>query len=298
MNEDGSFHLQVGASDVGAGADTVLAQIAAEVLGVTLDKILVTSGDTDFTPFDTGAYASSTTISSGGAVKKAAEKVRSQLLAVASGMLETPADTLECRGNEIFFTGSPRKSVTVGEVALQALYREKLQIMDGASHFNTDSPPPFCATFAEVAVDTRTGKVTVEHLAMAVDPGTAINPMQAEGQVEGAVTQGLGFALTEELLLDELGRPLNPNFLDYRIFSAKDMPMLSTFLVETEEPLGPIGAKSVSEVPINGVAPAIANAIFHAVGVRIRKLPIRPEDVLRALHEQEEGQQQEALVSQ
>jgi putative selenate reductase molybdopterin-binding subunit len=184
------------------------------------------------------------------------------------------------------------------DVALQAIYREKLQIMDGASHFNTDSPPPFCATFAEVAVDTRTGKVTVEHLATAVDPGTAINPMQAEGQVEGAVTQGLGYALTEELLLDELGRPLNANFLDYRIFSAKDMPKLSTFLVETEEPLGPFGAKSISEVPINGVAPAIANAIFHAVGIRIRKLPIRPEDVLRGLHEHSEQQQPEALATQ
>jgi len=163
------------------------------------------------------------------------------------------------------------------------MYKEKLQIMDGASHFNTDSPPPFCATFAEVEVDTQTGQVRVLHLATAVDPGTAVNPMQSEGQVEGAVTQGMGFALTEELLLDGAGRPLNPNFMDYKIFSAKDMPKLTTILVETDEPLGPFGAKSISEVPINGPAPAIANAIYHAVGVRIRKLPIRPEDVLRAL---------------
>jgi CO/xanthine dehydrogenase Mo-binding subunit len=112
--------------------------------------------------------------------------------------------------------------------------------------------------------------------------------MQAEGQVEGAVAQGLGFALTEELLLDKAGRPLNPNFLDYKIYSAKDMPRLTTILVETDEPLGPFGAKSISEVPINGVAPAIANAIYHAVGVRIRKLPIRPEDVLAALDERKE----------
>ena len=120
------------------------------------------------------------------------------------------------------------------------------------------------------------------HLATAVDPGTAINPMQAEGQVEGAVTQGLGYALTEELVLDDAGRPLNPNFLDYKIFGP-DMPKLTTILVQTDEPLGPYGAKSISEVPINGPAPAIANAIFHAIGVRIRKLPIRPEDVLNAL---------------
>jgi putative selenate reductase molybdopterin-binding subunit len=297
MNEDGSFCLQVGASDVGAGADTVLAQIAAETLGVSLDKIIITSGDTDFTPFDTGAYASSTTIITGGAVKKAAEKVRAQVLELAAKMLDTPAVGLACGDNKVFSRGEPRCAVSIADVAMQALYKEKLQIMDAASHFNTDSPPPFSVTFAQVAVDTQTGKVRVEHLVTAVDPGVAINPMQAEGQIEGAVTQGLGFALTEDLMLDDAGRPLNANFLDYKIFTAKDMPKLTTILVETEEPLGPYGAKSVSEVPINGVAPAIANAIYHAVGVRIRKLPIRAEDMLRALYEREhEHEEEEALV--
>ncbi len=280
MNEDGSFYLQTGASDVGGGADTVLSQIAAETLGVTLDKIIITSGDTDTTPFDVGAYASSTTIISGGAVKKAAEKVRAQVLTLASKMLDTPADQLTCANNAVSAGG---KSVTMSEIALQALYREKLQIMDGASHFNTDSPPPFCATFAEVEVDTETGQVHVLHLASAVDLGKAVNPMQAEGQIEGAVTQGLGYALTEELLLDEAGRPRNANFMDYKIFSAKDMPKMTTILVETDEPLGPYGAKSVSEVPINGVAPAIANAIFNATGIRVTKLPIRPADILKEL---------------
>jgi CO/xanthine dehydrogenase Mo-binding subunit len=288
MNEDGAFFLQVGASDVGAGADTVLSQIAAETLGVTLDRIIIASGDTDITPFDVGAYASSTTIISGGAVKKTAEKVRAQVLAIASRMLDAPAENLACANNEVFVASQPDKRVTMGDVALQAMYKEKTQIMDGASHFNTDSPPPFCATFADVEVDTETGLVRVLHLATAVDPGVAINPMQAEGQVEGAVAQGLGFALTEELVLDEKGRPRNANFLDYKIFSSKDMPKLSTILVNTDEPLGPYGAKSISEVPINGPAPAIANAIFHATGVRVRKLPIRPQDLLCALRSQPE----------
>jgi putative selenate reductase molybdopterin-binding subunit len=285
MNEDGSFFLQVGASDVGAGADTVLSQIAAETLGVSLDKIVILSGDTDATPFDVGAYASSTTIISGGAVRKAAAKVRDQVLQVAARMLEAPVDKLTCGDNQVSTVCECRQSVTMSQIAMHAMYKEKQQIMDGASHFNTDSPPPFCATFAEVEVDTETGKVRVLHLATAVDPGTAINPMQAEGQVEGAVTQGLGYALVEELQLDRHGRPINANFLDYKIFTAKDMPKLTTILVETEEPLGPYGAKSISEVPINGPAPAIANAIHHAIGVRIRKLPIRPEDVLDALRE-------------
>jgi putative selenate reductase molybdopterin-binding subunit len=254
---------------------------------VSLDKIVITSGDTDTTPFDVGAYASSTTIISGGAVKKAAEKVREQVLRMAAKMLDTPVENLACGNNRVSTVGESKKSATMTEIALHAMYKEKTQIMDGASHFNTDSPPPFCATFAEVEVDTQTGKVRVLHMATAVDPGTAINPAQAEGQVEGAVAQGLGYALTEELVLDDAGRPLNPNFLDYKIFGAKDMPKLTTILVETDEPLGPYGAKSISEVPINGPAPAIANAIFHAIGVRFRKLPIRPEDVLRALREEE-----------
>jgi putative selenate reductase molybdopterin-binding subunit len=228
-------------------------------------------------------------------VKKAAEKVRAQVLEVAARMLDTSVDNLTWGNNQVSILAgqalSPDapcecpKSVTMTEIALQSMYKDKVQIMDGASHFNTDSPPPFCATFAEVEVDTETGQIRVLHLVTAVDPGTAINPMQAEGQVEGAVAQGLGYALTEELLLDEAGRPLNPNFLDYKIFTAKDMPKLTTILVQTEEPLGPYGAKSISEVPINGPAPAIANALYHAIGVRFRKLPIRPEDVLRELRD-------------
>jgi putative selenate reductase molybdopterin-binding subunit len=202
-------------------------------------------------------------------------------------MMDTDIETLTCGNNQVSTVCECRKSVSMSEIALHAMYNEKFQIMDGASHFNTDSPPPFCATFAEVEVDTQTGQIHVLHLATAVDPGTAINPMQAEGQVEGAAAQGLGYALTEELVLDDFGYPVNPNFLDYKIFTAKDMPRLTTILVQTDEPLGPYGAKSVSEVPINGPAPAIANAVFHAVGIRLRKLPMRPEDVLRALREKE-----------
>jgi putative selenate reductase molybdopterin-binding subunit len=281
MNEDGSFHLYAGASDVGAGADTVLSQIAAETLGVTLDKILITTGDTDFTPFDVGAYASSTTIISGGAVKKAAEKAREQVLAVAARMLGAPAESLICRDNRV--SAPDGKSVTMSQIALQSMYKEKTLITGGASHFNTDSPPPFCVTFAEVEVDTETGRIKVLNLLSAVDPGVAINPALAEGQVEGAAAQGMGLALTEEMVLDASGRMLNPNFLDYKMCGPQELACLKTILVETNEPLGPYGAKSISEVPINGPAPAIANAVFHAVGIRLRKLPMKPEDVLQAL---------------
>jgi putative selenate reductase molybdopterin-binding subunit len=285
MNEDGSFHLQVGATDLGTGSDTVLAQIAAETLGVTLDKINVTSSDTDVTPFDVGAYASSTTIISGGAVKKTAEKVRAQILETASRMLETPVEQLSCGDNRV--TAAEGKSVSMGEVAMHAMYKDKRHIIENASHFNTDSPPPFCAQFAEVEVDTATGKVRVVELVTAVDCGVAINPQLAEGQAEGAAAQGLGLALSEEMLFDAAGRMRNPSFTDYKMFGPQDMPKLTTILVPTEEPLGPYGAKSIAEVPINGVAPAVANAIYNAVGVRIRELPIRPEKVLSALREKQ-----------
>ena len=285
LNEDGSFNLQVGAADLGTGADTVLAQIGAETLGVTLDKMIVCSGDTDFTPFDVGAYASSTTIISGGAVKKASEKVRDHLLRLASKMLDVPVDNLTCRDNMVVTKCECKKSVSMEDLAHYAMYKEKVQVMENASHWNTDSPPPFCAQFAEVEVDTETGHIRVIHLVTAVDLGVAINPMQAEGQSEGAVAQSLGYALTEEMVLDASGRVINPSFLDYKMLGSKDMPKLTTILVETEEPLGPYGAKSISEIPINAPTPAVANAVYHAIGVRFRKLPIRPEDVLRALRE-------------
>ena len=220
-------------------------------------------------------------------MKKAAEKTRDAVSCFAAQLLDAAPDDLTCRDNRIFAPGG--KSVTMSEVALLAFYKDKMQMMEGASHFNTDSPPPFCAQFAEVEVDTETGQVRVSQLVTAVDFGVAINPMPAEGQTEGAVAQGLGYALAEEMVLDETGRIVNASFCDYKIFTARDMPKLTTILVETEEPLGPYGAKSIAEVPINGAGPAIANAIFDAIGIRFRQLPIRPEMVLKALHEQEQA---------
>lgn len=214
--------------------------------------------------------------------------MRAQVLEVASRMLETPVEKLTCHDNQVETRCECQKSVTMAEIAMHAMYKDKLQIMDNASHFNTDSPPPFCAQFAEVEVDTETGRIRVLNLVTAVDLGVAINPMQAEGQAEGAAAQGLGYGLCEEMLLDESGRMINPNFLDYKMFSAKDMPKLTTILVQTDEPLGPYGAKSIAEVPINGPAPAVANAVFHATGIRFRQLPLHPERVWRALREARE----------
>ena len=176
------------------------------------------------------------------------------------------------------------REVSLRDVATYAVYEEKQQITTTASHMSPTSPPPFTAQFAEVEVDTETGQITVVKYVAAIDCGIAINPVLAEGQVEGAVTQGLGFAIFEEVIFDENGKLLNPNFADYKLFNAFDMPKLETILVETYETTGPYGAKSIAEVPINCPAPAIANAVYDAVGVRITDLPITAEKVLAALH--------------
>ena len=281
MNDDGTFQLFVGATDLGTGSDTVLAQIAAETLGVRLDDISVLSSDTDLTPFDVGAYASSTTYISGGAVKKAAESARRKILAFAANMMGEAPETLTCRDRKVIAASG--KEAALRDVAMHIVYKEKTQITATESHLSEDSPPPFTAQFAEVTVDTETGAVMLEKLVAAVDCGMPINPVLAEGQIEGALAQGIGYGLLEEMQFDAQGRLLNPNFDDYKILTAADMPELVTILVETREPTGPYGAKSVAEVPINCPAPAIANAVADALGVRLTDLPITPEKVLRAL---------------
>jgi putative selenate reductase molybdopterin-binding subunit len=283
MNDDGSFNLLVGATDLGTGSDTVLGQIAAETLGVPLSDVLVYSSDTDFTPFDTGAYASSTTFISGGAVMKAAQQVREQIFKRAAMMLKTTPEGMYLRDRQVFTADG--RSLTLGQVGLHSLHTEdQQQIMATASHMSVHAPPPFAAQYAEVEVDTETGEVRVQKLVMAVDCGTAINPQTATGQIEGGMTQALGYAVSEDMVYDDDGRLLTTRFGDYRIFQADEMPEIQAILVPTYEPSGPFGAKAVAEIPMDGVAPAVANAVFHATGVRIYDLPITSEKVWKALH--------------
>ncbi len=284
MNDDGSFNLQVGAADLGTGSDTVIAQIFAEVLDIKADDVIVYSSDTDLTPFDVGAYASSTTYLSGYAAKLTAEKIKKQILQVGAKMLETDIGELYLEDKKVCQHNGG--SLTFSQVCKFALYAEdQFQIQATASHVSDESPPPFAAHFAEVEVDTETGLVKVIKYVAAVDCGTPINPKLAEGQTEGAVMNGISYALTEEYIFNDKGKMLNPSFNDYRIFSMADMPEMKTILVESYEPTGPFGAKSVSEISINGPMPAIANAIYDAVGVRLYKAPFTPERVLNALKE-------------
>jgi putative selenate reductase molybdopterin-binding subunit len=284
VNEDGSFNLLVGATDLGTGSDTVLAQMAAEVLGVELGDIIVYSSDTDYTPFDVGAYASSTTYVSGTAVVKAAEKVRERLMEVARELMGD--DGREVVFERGFFTSSSGKRLHIKEVALKSFYGEdKQQIAESASFMTVDCPPPFCACFAEVEVDLDTGRVKVLDIASAVDLGRAINPTLAEGQIMGSVAMGIGYALTEDMIFSDSGKMLNASLLDYKVPASVDLPDIKAFIVETDEPSGPFGVKSVGEICLDNVAPAIANAIYNATAVRLRELPFTPEKVSNALRE-------------
>jgi putative selenate reductase molybdopterin-binding subunit len=283
MNDDGSFNLLVGATDLGTGSDTVIAQMAAEVLGVPLEDMITYSSDTDFTPFDKGAYASSTTYISGTAAVRAAEIVAERIRARAAMMLKLSSHEGIALTNRQAIAPDGR-SVSFAEIALHSLHKENQeQIMGVASYVSPVSPPPFAAQFAEVTVDEETGAVTVDKLVMAVDSGVIVNPLTASGQIEGGMTQALGYAICEEMRYDEKGNTIERDLDRYHIFRADEMPELETIFVETFEPSHPFGVKAVAEIPMDGVAPAVGNAILDAVGINVDDNPVTPEKVWRAL---------------
>ncbi len=282
MNEDGSFNLLAGATDLGTGSDTILAQIAAEVLGVESSDMLVYSSDTDLTPFDVGAYASSTTYLSGNAVLRTAESVRAQIIAVAARISGADPAGAALRDKHVLFANGTR--VAFDRIGHYAMYqRDQFQIAATESYISHKSPPPFAAHFAEVEVDTETGVVRLLKYVAAVDCGVEINPQLARGQTEGAVVNGIGYALSEEFIFNPRGRMITDSLMSYRIPSTRDLPELVTIHVPSHEESGPFGAKSVSELSINGALPAIGNAIYNATGARLTRGPFTPERVLTAL---------------
>jgi putative selenate reductase molybdopterin-binding subunit len=289
MNDDGSFNVLVGATDLGTGSDTVLGQMAAEVLGVTLDDLIVYSSDTDFTPFDKGAYASSTTYISGAAVVNAAEKVADRIRWRAAKMLTKRGDGNPVEPGEIHLEDRRAlaldgRSVTFSEIGHDSLHHDQQeQIMGVGSYVSPVAPPPFAAQFAEVTVDIETGMVVVDKLVMAVDSGIIVNPITASGQIEGGMTQALGYAVSEEMRYDSRGVARERDLRDYHIFAAHEMPELETIFVETFEPSHPFGVKAVAEIPMDGVAPAVGNAILDACGADLAENPTTPERVWRGM---------------
>ena len=303
INEDGKALILSGEGECGQGAHTVMCQIAAEELGIPVEDVEVSRADTDLTTFCLGAFASRLTYVSGNAVRDAAVKAKAQLFEQAAEMLEANPADLVCRDGRISVKGSASKSVTVADVARARLFRHNGAPIIASGSFDADSVLPdktrygnesgaynYGVQAAYVEVDRETGQVKVLDYVIASDCGTVIYPIGAEGQVEGGFAQGLGYALIEGLQFDE-GRPVNPNFSDYRIPSMRDMPPLRHAFAESYEPTGPFGAKGLGELNMDPTAAVISNAIFDAVGVRIKTLPITPEKLLRALREKESGKQ-------
>jgi len=297
INDDGSFNLLIGATDLGTGSDTVLGQMAAEVLGVPLEDVIVYSSDTDFTPFDKGAYASSTTYISGTAVVRAAKQVAERIKARAALMFNNNKGSTKVidpqdikLSNRCVITPDGR-TITLADIACESLHHaEQEQIMAVASYYSPVAPTPFEAQFAEVTLDIETGQVTTDTLVSVVDSGIIVNPLTASGQIEGGMTQALGYAVCEEMVYDEKGNARERDLKDYHIFQAHEMPELKTIFVETFEPSHPFGVKAVAEIPMDGIAPAVANAVLDASlsigntsGVNIDQNPITPEKVWKAL---------------
>jgi CO/xanthine dehydrogenase Mo-binding subunit len=297
INEDGKVLVICGEGEIGQGTMTVLCQIAAEELGVPFDDVSISKADTDLTTYCHGAYASRLTYIAGNAVRDAALDVKKQLFETAAELLEADVAQLEIADARVFVRGgSGERSISVGEVAWSRQYRTGGRPIIGHGAFDPDSELQdenrygnesgaynFGVQMAEVEVDPETGKVTILEYVSVADCGTVINPVTAAGQQEGAIAQGIGYAMTEHCLVED-GRPLNPNFSDYKIPCTLDMPPLKIGFADSYEPTGPFGAKGLGELGLDPTAAVLANAIHDACGVRIKELPITAEKIYFALN--------------
>jgi len=296
MNNDGTVDLSSGAAELGQGVDTVLAQVAAEELGIGVGDVNVISGDTSTTPVCLGAWGSREVFIAGNAARLAAGELKRGLLEEASKHLKVGVGELAVRSGRVYETQNPENSVSIAQVATSCYNQGRILAgrgcYDDPTHYAPDAITGYGAVHnyafgthvVEVEVDEETGRVKVLNFVGAHDVGRAINPMMVEGQIEGGAVQGLGYALSEELVWED-GIVLNPNFQDYRVLYINDVPSMRSLIVESMDPDGPYGAKGLGEPASIPTAPAVANAIYDAVGVRIKSLPITPEKILKALKE-------------
>ena len=284
MNQDGSVQLQIGATEIGQGSDTVFCQMAAETMGIPFEMVHVISRqDTDTTPFSTGAYASRQTYVAGMAVKKAAEQVKAKVLARAGSMLGIPPESMDVADAWVVYKNSGEKIRPLSEIALESYYHmdSSAPITADVTHNAGVNALAYGCTFVEVELDMAIGNVEVLEMYNVHDAGRLINPQLAKAQVHGGVTMGLGYALLEQLLFDpRTGKPLNNNFRDYKVMTAMDIPFIGVDFVETHDPTSPYGNKALGEPPAISPAPAIRNAILDATGIKLNELPMTPQHLL------------------
>jgi xanthine dehydrogenase molybdenum-binding subunit len=295
LDDFGRVSLITGATEIGQGSETVLAMIVAETLGIPLDRVDVVNSDTAVKPWDVGAHASRTTFIAGNAARLAAEKLRGQLLAMAAAELEAPAERLRAADGWIFVAGEPARRIAYDRAArtghlrergqtlvAEAFYDPPTEMLDKDLRGNVSATYGFAAQAAVLDVETATGLIRVRRLVSAHDVGRALNPLAAEGQIHGGIHMGLGYALSERLVVEQ-GQVLTASFMDYAILRAGDMPELVVRLIESGESEGPFGAKGLGESGVIPVSAAVANAVKDAIGVRFTELPITPAAVHAAL---------------
>ncbi len=285
LTQDGGATVHVGATELGQGSDTAFAQIAAEVLKIPQEKVLtVARQDTDSTPYDNGAYASRQTFVTGRAVKQTAEMLCNKILRAAARRFGTELEELCLTESGVKRKDGGELLATLSDIAMHSLFciEDSEQLSAESTACVHDNAYSFGTCFADIEVDVSLGKISINQLVLVHDSGTIINPQIAESQVMGGAVMGMGYALTEEMLFDpETGRMYNNNLLDYKIPTAADIPEIRAEFVETYEPKGPFGNKSLGEPPVLAVAPAIRNALLHATGIGINRLPMKPEILIR-----------------
>ena len=288
LNEDGSYTLALGCSDMGTGCDTILAQMAADCLDTDMKNIVVFSVDTDISPYDSGSYASSTTYATGNAVMQACAELRKRIHSFGAQMLEVSVEESDFDG--IAVRTEDGKEVTLRQIALKATAGICSELQVVKEYSSPISPPPFMVGAAEVEVDKETGQIDVIDYVGVIDCGTPINPNLARVQAEGGIGQGIGMVLYEDVQYTEKGKIRNNSFMQYKIPNRMDIPSVRIEFESSYEKTGPFGAKSIGELVIDTPCPAIANAVYNATGVRVRELPITPEKVAMGILAKEAGE--------
>lgn len=284
INDEGFYTLLIGAADMGTGCDTTLAQIAAEVLECPLDNITTLSADTDWSPYDSGSYASSTTYVTGKATEKCALELRGKICALGAKLLGCDKEQVSFDGREVRVEegGNAGKTISLSDIATASMNGNSIELQATVTHSSEISPPPYMVGAAEIEVDTETGEVTLLDYAAAVDCGTPINPNLTRVQAEGGIAQGIGMTLTESVTYDDRGYPMENSLFQYKIPARVDIGKIRVEFENSYEGEGPFGAKSIGEVVINTPLPAISDAIRNAVGKRFYELPITPEKIAMA----------------
>ena len=286
LNDDGFYALHVGAADMGTGCDTILAQMAAEVMECDVDNVVVYGADTDSSPYDSGSYASSTTYLTGRAVEEACTKLRESLMKIGADLMGCAVEDVAFDGKRVYRlceSAGAVNEVSLVDIATKSMANNAYETQFTSTTTSPVSPPPFMVGMAEVEIDKETGEIRLLNYEATVDCGTVINPNLARVQTEGGIAQGIGMTLFEDITYGERGEILENSFMQYKIPSRMDVGRINVEFESSYEPTGPFGAKSIGEVVINTPAPALTHAIYNATGVWFRELPITPEKILKAL---------------